>query len=129
MVVWRLPIAVAHNIGHALGSLVSIPHGRAVSVALAQTMDWTIEGNREAFDRVGVLLGGTGAGDVEQALHDIAAQFGEALALNGEEKANLSEQALADDMLAAANIAMLDATARDVSREDVEQLAAKMLAA
>lgn len=121
--------AVAHNIGHALGSLAGIPHGRAVSVALAQTMDWTIEGNRAAFDRVGVLLGGKGAGDVEKALHDVASDCGEALVLNGEEKSKLSEQALADDMLAAANIAMLDATARDASREDVEILAAKLLAA
>ncbi|MCJ8308211.1 MAG: iron-containing alcohol dehydrogenase [Rhizobiaceae bacterium] len=120
--------AVAHNIGHALGSLAGIPHGRAVSVALAQTMDWTIDGNREAFDRVGVLLGGKGAGDVEQALHDVAAKCGEALVLNQDEKAKLSEQSLADDMLADANIAMLDATARDASRADVEQLAARMLA-
>ena len=120
--------AVAHNIGHALGSLAGIPHGRAVSVALAQTMDWTIDGNREAFDRVGVLLGGKGAGDVEQALHDVAAKCGEALVLNEDEKAKLSEQSLADDMLADANIAMLDAAARDASRVDVEHLAAKMLA-
>ena len=45
--------AVAHNIGHALGSLAQVPHGRAVSVALAQTMEWAIDGNRSAFDRVG----------------------------------------------------------------------------
>ena len=34
--------ALAHNIGHALGSLVPIHHGRAVATALAETMDWSI---------------------------------------------------------------------------------------
>ena len=121
--------AVAHNIGHALGSLAGIPHGRAVSVALAQTMHWTIDVNRDAFDRVGEMLGGKSALDIEDRLHALAQQCGESLSLSEEEKSKLSEQALADDMVADANIAMLDATARDASRADVEHLAQRMLAA
>jgi len=61
--------AVAHNIGHALGSIAQVPHGRAVSVALVQTMDWAIDGNRAAFDAVGSILGVKGSGQVADRLH------------------------------------------------------------
>ncbi len=121
--------AVAHNIGHALGSLAKIPHGRAVSVALAQTMEWTIDGNPQAFERVAQLLGGKKASDISDKLHGLAEQCGESLTLSNEEKARLSQQALADDMVADANIAMLDATARNASRSDVEQLAERVMEA
>ncbi|MEP1208658.1 MAG: iron-containing alcohol dehydrogenase [Rhizobiaceae bacterium] len=121
--------AVAHNIGHALGSLAGIPHGRAVSVALAQTMEWTIEGNPRAFERVAELLGAKHTSQIAEKLHGIADQCGESLSLSNAEKDKLSEQALADDMVADANIAMLEATARDASRTDVEQLASRILSA
>lgn len=121
--------AVAHNIGHALGSLAQVPHGRAVSVALAQTMDWAIDGNRAAFDRVGQLLGGSDASDVEDKLHELAQSCGGTLALDAEEKAKLTEQELARDMVCSANIAMLDSTARDASQADVEHLASRIMAA
>ena len=121
--------AVAHNIGHALGSLAGVPHGRAVSVALAQTTEWAIDGNPDAFDRVAELLGGKKAADVPDKLHGLAEQCGASLTLNAEEKAKLSEQVLADDMVADANIAMLEATARDASRADVEHLANRIMSA
>ena len=121
--------AVAHNIGHALGSLAQVPHGRAVSVALAQTMEWAIDGNRSAFDRVGQLLGGRDAADVEDKLHELAASCGEKLVLSPDEKSKLTEQDLARDMVCSANIAMLDSTARDASQSDVEHLASRMLSA
>ena len=121
--------AVAHNIGHALGSLAGIPHGRAVSVALAQTTEWAIDGNPVAFERVAELLGGKKSTDVPDKLHGLAEQCGASLTLNAEEKAKLSEQALADDMMADANIAMLEATARDALRSDVEHLANRIMSA
>ncbi len=121
--------AVAHNIGHALGSIAQVPHGRAVSVALVQTMDWAIEGNREAFDAVGSIMHKKGAGQVADHLHAIAEKCNETLALNADEKSRVEEAVLAKDMVAEANIAMLDATARDAGQGDVEELAAKVLAA
>ncbi|NKB52461.1 MAG: iron-containing alcohol dehydrogenase [Rhizobiaceae bacterium] len=121
--------AVAHNIGHALGSLAQVPHGRAVSVALAQTMEWTIEGNPKAFERVAELLGGKKISDISDKLHGLAEACGESLTLSSEEKSRLSQQTLADDMVADANIAMLEATARDATRNDVEQLAERVMAA
>ena len=44
--------ALAHNIGHALGSLAPVPHGLAVTLAMAATAEWVVEGNRDAFARV-----------------------------------------------------------------------------
>ncbi len=41
--------ALAHNIGHALGSLAPVPHGLAVTLAMAATAEWVVEGNREAL--------------------------------------------------------------------------------
>jgi len=115
--------AVAHNIGHALGSIAAIPHGRAVSVALAQTTNWTIEGNREAFDRVAELTGKNGAEQVPDMLHGLADECGFKLELDAQEREKVSAEVLAKDMVDKANIAMLDATARDAGPADVEALA------
>lgn len=115
--------AVAHNIGHALGSIAAIPHGRAVSIALVATLDWAIPGNEAAFNRVGKMLGGKSAGDIAPILLRLAERCGQALCLAPEEKAKIGLESLADDMLADANIAMLESTARDANRSDVERLA------
>ena len=115
--------AVAHNIGHALGSIAGIPHGRAVSVALAQTTGWALEGNREAFDRVAELTNCSGAEAVSDMLHGLASDCGYELSLDAAEREKVSADVLAKDMVDKANIAMLDATARDASEADVEALA------
>lgn len=120
--------ALAHNIGHALGSLAHIPHGRAVSVALVQTLDWVIEGNRDAFDRVGELMGCRNAEGLCDKLNEMAEVCGERLSLTEKEKSGLSSKALAQDMVSEANIAMLESTARTASDSDVEALAEQILA-
>ncbi len=121
--------AVAHNIGHALGSIAAIPHGRAVSVALVATMGWAMEGNREAFDHAAEIMGGKRGEDIPDILHGLAEKCGQSLVLNSDEKAKVSASVLAADMVAPANIAMLDATARDASPDDVAQLAEMTLSA
>ena len=119
--------AVAHNIGHALGSLAGIPHGRAVSVSLVHTLGWTMEGNPDAFDAVADVMGVGSKAAIADALHEMADSCGQSLSLSAEEKAKLDAQTLADDMRAEANIAMLEATARDASQKDVESLAISVL--
>jgi alcohol dehydrogenase class IV len=93
--------AIAHNIGHALGSLRPVHHGRAVGLALRATLAWNIAEDTEgryaavagamgepreaarlpgAFDRllrrsgVKVSLAGEGYDDIRPA--DLAAQMG-----------------------------------------------------
>lgn len=121
--------AVAHNIGHALGSIAAIPHGRGVSIALVATLDWTMEGNRAAFDRVGQMLGGRSGVDIAEILHGLATRCSQSLSLSVEEKAKIDVSVLAKDMVADANISMLDATARDAESGDAEHLAEVTLAA
>lgn len=121
--------AVAHNIGHALGSMASVPHGRAVAIALAATMEWAIEGNRAAFDRVGVLLGGNDAADVAPILRDLGDRCGFPLSLNDQERAVVDGNELAKRMVEPANISMLEATARDAKDGDTIDLATRVLAA
>jgi len=115
--------AVAHNVGHALGSIASIPHGRAVSVALAATTPWAVEGNRPAFERFAELTGCKSVDQLPDMLHGLAAECGFDLVLDGAERAKVSSEVLAKEMVDKANIAMLDATARDASKADVEHLA------
>lgn len=121
--------AVAHNIGHALGSLAGIPHGRAVSVALAATTPWAAGENRDAFAQVARLIGADGPDGIPDRLHRLAVDCGEALTLSDEEKSKVSVETLAEAMVEPANIAMLEATARDASAADVEQLATMTLRA
>ena len=52
--------ALAHNIGHALGSLMPIHHGRAVAIAMAATLPWNVEGDGVCTVKVGT------AGDGER---------------------------------------------------------------
>jgi len=115
--------ALAHNIGHALGSIAAIPHGRAVCIALVATLDWTIAGNRIAFDRVGELLGGRDAADIGGILNDLAARCGQSLLLSDDENAKVDVDVLAREMLADANVSMLQATARDACETQVRALA------
>src|SRR4029450_9183949 len=49
--------AIAHNIGHALGSVAPVPHGLAVTLAMAATAEWVVEGNCGAFARVAEAMG------------------------------------------------------------------------
>lgn len=120
--------AVAHNIGHALGSLASIPHGRAVSVALANSLSWTLAGNEKAFDAVSELLGCSSRDGISDKLHQMADECSETLRLSSDEKSKFDAANLPDEMLNAANVAMLDSTARDYTRDDVEHLAALVMA-
>ncbi|WP_293864279.1 iron-containing alcohol dehydrogenase [uncultured Alsobacter sp.] len=49
--------AIGHNIGHALGSLRPIHHGRAVGVAMMATLAWNVEGDDGAFAGVAEAMG------------------------------------------------------------------------
>ncbi|MEL7274466.1 MAG: iron-containing alcohol dehydrogenase [Pseudomonadota bacterium] len=121
--------AVGHNIGHALGTLAGVPHGRAVSIALVQTLDWAWGGNEIAFERVAEVCGVKGPEGLASRLHDLAHACGQSLMLQSQEKEKLSSQALAQDMVSDANIAMLESSARDAAKGDVERLAQAVLAA
>lgn len=47
---------MAHNIGHALGSLYHIPHGIAVTVGLMASLSWSLETQADAYQDVANAL-------------------------------------------------------------------------
>ncbi len=47
---------MAHNIGHALGSLYHIPHGIAVTVGLVASLSWSLETETNAYQNVAATL-------------------------------------------------------------------------
>lgn len=115
--------AIAHNIGHALGSLMPIHHGRAVAIAMQATLPWVIEGNREAFGRVAEAFGLQGADE----LPDRFTRLMDELHVDRSLPRAIDVATLANRMAAPENAAMLRSTAREVTRSDLEYLAARVL--
>lgn len=116
--------ALAHNIGHALGSLMPVHHGKAVAVAMEATLPWMIEGNREAFGRVAEAFG---IGADPDAL---PARFSALIAVVGLDRQlprPLDAAVLAARMAAPENGAMRASTAREVSDADLRMLAGLVL--
>jgi alcohol dehydrogenase class IV len=120
--------ALAHNIGHALGSLAPVPHGLAVTLAMAATVEWVVEGSREAFARVAEAMGeGANADKVPAAFRRLATSIG--LDLDTKAAApGLTPEKLASAMAAPENAAMRKSTKRMIADEDLLPLAEMTLA-
>lgn len=120
--------ALAHNIGHALGSLAPIPHGLAVTLAMAATAEWVVEGNRPAFARVAEAMGaGADADAFPEAFRRLAMEAG--IDLDASAAApDLAATDLAVRMAAPENASMRNATVRTVEDEDLLSLAEMTLA-
>ena len=120
--------ALAHNIGHALGSLAPVPHGLAVTLAMAATAEWVVEGNREGFARVAEAMGeGADADTVPGAFRRLARDVG--LDLDTSAAApGLTAETLAAAMAAPENASMRKSTKRFVADEDLLPLAEMTLA-
>ena len=120
--------ALAHNIGHALGSLAPVPHGHAVTLAMAATAEWVVEGNREAYTKVAEAMGeGPDADKVPDAFRHLAKTVG--LELNAFAAApGLTPERLAAAMAAPENASMRKSTKRLVSDSDLLPLAKLTLA-
>ena len=120
--------ALAHNIGHALGSLAPVPHGHAVTLAMAATAEWVVDGNREAYTKVAVAMGeGHDADKVPAAFRRLTKTVG--LDLNASVAApGLTPEKLAAAMAAPENASMRKSTKRVVSDSDPLLLAKLTLA-
>ena len=115
--------ALAHNIGHALGSLAPVPHGLAVTLAMAATAEWVVGGNREGFARVAEAMGeGANPDKVPDAFRRLAQTIG--LDLNTSVAApGLTAERLAAAMAQPENASMRKSTKRLVSDSDLLPLA------
>lgn len=121
--------AMAHCLGHALGSLAHIHHGRAVAIAMAAGADVVARANPSAFADVAVAMGSEfDAEAFPEAFRGLAARTGLDLTLPPD-AANVTAEALAGAAMEPANIAMLQATVGDFGREEVGSIAARITAA
>jgi alcohol dehydrogenase class IV len=125
---------IAHALGHALGSLAPVPHGRAVALALRAALAWNVAGAPAAYAGVAEALGVAAPSAALPAA--LAGHFAEWLDRIGV-VAGLADHGLgpaaAPDLvertLAQENQPMLAANARAATRADLDALAAAILAA
>jgi len=123
---------IAHALGHALGALGGVHHGRAVGLALRVALAGNAEAAPEAHARVARAFGLEGGGDVELAARLPAAfdaflrDLGLDLSLAG---SGLTPERLAAETLKQENRPMLDANCRAYAEADLQGLSAALLAA
>ncbi|RPI51463.1 MAG: iron-containing alcohol dehydrogenase [Chloroflexi bacterium] len=65
--------ALAHGLGHAIGALLPIPHGRAVGLCLPYTVEFSVRGDLPTRYRDVARLLGLAAGDEAEAAAALAA--------------------------------------------------------
>jgi alcohol dehydrogenase len=121
--------ALAHNIGHALGSLIPIHHGRAVAVAMAATLSWSVGGNEGGFVKIAEILG---LGRDPQGLAAWFDRFVHSVGINtslADEAEGIDAAVLARWMAAPENAAMRAANVRPVTDKDLQPLAEMVLGA
>ena len=119
--------AIAHALGHAMGSLRPIHHGRAVGVAMLASLPWNVEGN-DAFARCAQAMGApaSAAGFID-AFGRLLDRSGVKISLR-EEFVGVTPDALAAQTERPENQAMLASNRRAASRADLVAIAERMLA-
>jgi alcohol dehydrogenase class IV len=120
--------AIAHALGHAMGSLRPIHHGRAVGIAMLASLPWNVEGN-EAFAACAVDLDGEPSGRGFIAAYDkLLRATGMKLSL-AEEFVGVSPAMLAEQTARPENASMRASNRRASSEKDLLALASAVLAA
>jgi alcohol dehydrogenase len=119
--------AIAHALGHAMGSLRPIHHGRAVGLAMLASLPWNVEGNR-AFAACAADLGGEASGRGFIAAYDkLLRATGMKLSL-AEEFSGVSAPELAKQTARPENASMRAANRRSSSEAELLALAEAVLA-
>lgn len=116
--------ALAHNISHAVANLAAIPHGRATGLAMLATMDWVMEGNRQAFAAVAHAMG---ADNPVKAYEELVRASGISTAVAGDGLSGVTPEHLARHMAAPANAPMRKSTVRYPADADLVRLADRFL--
>jgi alcohol dehydrogenase class IV len=119
--------AIGHTIGHALGSLRPIHHGRAVGVALVATLPWNVEVGADAYAAVGAAMGEPAeAARLPAAFERLLRAVGLQVSV-ADEFAGVTPAALAAQMRRPENQAMSRSNRRDVTDADLEAFAQRVL--
>jgi len=132
----RAGTGVAHALGHALGGLARIHHGRAVSIALRAAVAWNANAAPQAYARLAPAFGLEIQGDARERAAAVAAAFkallchaGLDLSLAPDGLTPADAPRVAAAAMAPENAPMRENNARALTRADLEHLATEMLSA
>jgi alcohol dehydrogenase class IV len=120
--------AIAHNMGHAMGSLRKIHHGRAVGLAMLASLPWNIEADDGRFAACAEAMGEERSAKAfvaayERLLRGCGIEVSVKAEFDGVAPAELARQ-----MARPENGSMRASNARETSDADLLHLAERMLA-
>ncbi|MDT3375702.1 iron-containing alcohol dehydrogenase [Labrys neptuniae] len=118
--------AVAHNIGHALGSLRPVQHGRSVALGMIATLDWNIEDDDGRFTAAARAMGLTSSADLPAAFEKLVRAIGIKVSL-ADEFAGITATRLAEQMARPENAAMRTSNRRTIEEADLLRFAERVL--
>lgn len=121
--------SMAHAMGHTLGAMLELPHGRAVSLCLPYTLEFI---SREAPDRAALLAarigissagGEQGARTLAQAVRHLASQVGNPLSLEDAGISQADFESVLDKMVAdAENDTQMITSGRSATSAELRRL-------
>ncbi|MBV9567843.1 MAG: iron-containing alcohol dehydrogenase [Hyphomicrobiales bacterium] len=119
---------IAHNIGHAMGSLRKIHHGRAVGVAMLASLRWNLENDDGRFAACAGAMGArASSAGFSEAYERLLRACGLKVSV-AEEFAGVSPDQLARQMARPENASMRASNKREASEADLSYLAERVLA-
>jgi alcohol dehydrogenase class IV len=127
---------IAHCIGHALGTMGRVHHGRAVAIALYHTYEWNIEGNESIHAEIARAMGAveTMTSSIESQAYagvafyrNLVAETGLDLSLAELGLTTADSGRLADTMASAENTPMRNNNCRYATDDDLARFAVQLL--
>ena len=128
---------IAHALGHALGAIGHVHHGRAVGLSLRVALAWNAKAGVERHAQVAEALGVPAAGrDAAAVAEDLAPAFdrflrqvGVTISLGGDGLGLRDAGRLAETTMAPENKSMRDGNIREITSADASWLAEQVLQA
>lgn len=126
---------LAHGMGHALGTLAGIPHGRAVSLVLNAAIAWNVESAVPIYARIAKAMGVDEKGMDERAAAQAAATnfkrlitaLGIEVSVKGDGIGPEDVDRLVEFSLEEENKGMCETNCRIPSTDDLQVIAARVL--
>jgi len=118
---------IAHNIGHALGTVAHLPHAVAVAVAMESSLAWSVDADPGRYQAVAsAMRPGSSGNDVPHLFMDLlhAADFDRAA--RPYHGTQVGSAGLLDSMRSAENLPMMANNARVPTQDEMASLASRV---